>query len=185
MQNICKFCGTEFEPPQTNKSRKTCSPKCSKDLQKKTFGKPPHEKHGFAREGKVEHLHGIWRGALKRCYCKTDNAYESYGKRGIYMCDEWRTNYVSFRNWALANGYEKKLTIDRVDNDGPYSPDNCQFVTRKMQARNRRNSIFIEYLGKKQTLAAWAEKLNIPYSTLNARMFRLNWPLEKALKLPS
>lgn len=83
-------------------------------------------------------LYRIWANMKNRCHNEQSNGYKYWGGRGISVCDEWRTSFESFRDWALLNGYSDELTIDRIDNDGNYEPDNCRWATMLTQIRNKR-----------------------------------------------
>lgn len=130
--------------------------------------------------GHGSRLYRIWTGMKTRCFNEADHTYAQYGGRGITVCDEWRDSFEAFRDWALANGYQDDLTIDRTDVNGPYSPDNCRWATTKDQENNRRNNRLITHNGKTQTLSQWAEETGIHRGTIQ---WRLNhgWEAEKAL----
>lgn len=89
-------------------------------------------------------LYGIWQGMLGRCRNPNDRRYHRYGGRGITVCEEWTAGFEAFQSWACANGYDEHLTIDRIDNDGNYEPDNCRWVDNRAQSRNRSNNVVID-----------------------------------------
>ena len=97
------------------------------------------------------------------------------------MCPEWRHDFIAFENWATKHGYADDLTIDRIDNDKGYSPDNCRWVNRKKQAENRRVAVILTLDGKSENVKNWARLLGVPASTLYGRIQR-GWPTEKVLK---
>lgn len=111
--------------------------------------------------------YGIWVSILRRCNNRNSKYYFRYGGRGIKVCDEW-LSYPSFYEWAISNGYEKGLSIDRIDNNGNYSPQNCRFTTMKEQQRNKRNTLFVNGI----PLSEYAEKHSINYQTAYSRFKR-------------
>lgn len=112
-----------------------------------------------------------WRGMMSRCYREKDISYKSYGGRGIKVCEEWHC-VEGFEKWVEANPYFKGATIDRIDTDGNYEPQNCRWATHFEQCKNRRNSILIEYGGEVHNITEWAQITGINRSTLNNRYWR-------------
>lgn len=135
-----------------------------------------HGEHG-------SHLHNVWVAMRRRCANKKNADYHRYGGRGISVCAEWQDDYIAFRDWAISNGYSSSLTIDRIDVNGDYSPENCRWVTMKDQCNNRSNNAIICSNGISHTISEWAEIVNLPYTTLYMR-FRNGWDAERALYTP-
>lgn len=129
-------------------------------------------------------LYGIYRHIKERCYNPNCKDYKYYGSCGIVMCEEWATNFMNFYNWAMANGYQDDLTIDRIDVNGNYEPNNCRWATKKEQSINRRNIHLITFNDKTQTLTDWAKDLNINFNTLYQRIITNKWDTEKAFMKP-
>lgn len=115
-------------------------------------------------------LYSIWRGMNKRCYQKSTYGYKHYGGRGITVCDEWRGSYEAFRDWAVINGYNDKLTLDRINNDKNYCPENCRFVDFEVQENNRRNNRKVTYNGVTLNLGQWQKITGIPKTTLSRNL---------------
>ena len=127
-------------------------------------------------------LYRIWANMKTRCYNKRNRNYARWGARGITVCDEWRDNFQAFYDWAMANGYDDSLTIDRIDNDKGYCPENCRWATGIEQASNTRKARHITFRGETYTLNEWARRLGIDAVTLFNRLKRL--PPEEAFTLP-
>ena len=100
-------------------------------------------------------LFNIWASMKQRCSDKNSNNYKNYGAKGIKVCDEWQNNFVAFSNWAKANGYNDKLTIDRIDNKKGYEPSNCRWVDMKTQQRNKSNNHLVTINGETKCVAEW------------------------------
>ena len=118
-----------------------------------------------------------------RCYCETEYHYKWYGARGIKMDDKWRNDYCAFKKWALGAGYSPELSIDRIDNDGDYTPDNCRWVDHKTQCNNTRRNHYTEAFGETLTMSQWADKTGIPYATIKRRIKR-GWKPECVVTKP-
>lgn len=105
-------------------------------------------------------LYRIWQNMKGCCYNSRDKLYKYYGARGITICDEWRKSYTHFRDWAMNNGYQEDLTIDRINANGNYEPDNCRWVDLSIQGANRHNTILITFNGATHTISEWAKIYN-------------------------
>ena len=152
------------DPPQANIMRKTYR------------NKGVALTHGYCLTHKK--LYKLYFSMRSRCEKPTDPAYFRYGARGITVATEWETP-VAFCDWAVSHGYAEGLTLERVDNNGGYSPNNCAWVSRKAQARNRRSSRFLVIHGERKTLAEWAEKYGVSIGLAHDRLKR-GWPTEAA-----
>lgn len=126
-------------------------------------------------------LYTIWIGMKQRCFYKKHKHFKRYGGRGITVCDEWKDSFESFYKWAMENGYSDELTIDRIDVNGNYCPENCRWATYKEQNNNTSSSHFLTYNGETKTVAEWSEIVGIPKSTIFNRIKR-GLPTEKVLK---
>lgn len=108
-------------------------------------------------------LYRIWSGIKNRCYNKKSFSYKNYGYRGIDVCKEWKENFMNFYNWSMENGYKENLTIDRIDNNKGYNPNNCRWVDNYTQSNNTRKTIIIEIENKKYSAKQFCTLLNINY----------------------
>jgi len=135
--------------------------------------------------GSRTRLYTTYKDMIKRCYKPYCRNYKHYGARGITVCNEWQgeNGFENFRAWALANGYAEDLSIDRIDNDGNYTPNNCRWATVKTQRNNTSQNHFAEYKGEKHTLTEWAEIYGIKPETVYTRV-RSGWKIEDALTRP-
>lgn len=125
-------------------------------------------------------LYNCWQNMKKRCDKKNASCYEDYGGRGITYCEEWKS-FESFRDWAFENGYKETLTLDRINVDGNYCPENCRWVDAFTQANNTRRNHYISYGGEKYTAAELARLFNVNYHTFLSRIQR-GVPVEDCLK---
>lgn len=126
-----------------------------------------------------KNLYNRWYRMKRRCFDPNNKDYKDYGGRGITICDEW-LNFDNFCMWALENGYAANLTIERIDVNGNYEPNNCKWATLLEQANNKRRNHFIEYNGKKLTISQWARELNIQPTLIQSRI-KKGLPVDKIL----
>lgn len=117
-------------------------------------------------------IFGIWENMRDRCNNPNSKLYYLYGERGIKVCEEWSNDFLTFYNWSIKNGYRQGLSIDRIDVNGNYEPNNCRWATAKQQIRNRRNTVYVNIGGVKKTLGELSEEYNIKYNTLYDRYRR-------------
>lgn len=129
-------------------------------------------------------LYNIWHDMIYRCYNGNHRSYKDYGGKGIIVCNEWKDDFEAFRNWAIENGYKENLSIDRIDSDKNYCPENCRWATDIQQANNTSRNLIFTVDGCTDTLANLCRKYNIPYTLAHSRIYR-NWDIKKALTEPS
>ena len=144
------------------------------------------------RKGHIIHGHGVgnkrsptlrsWDAMRTRCLNKNNPDYKWYGAKGVTICDRWQY----FKNF-LADMGERPLgtSLDRIDTNGNYCPENCRWADKNTQARNRRCSTIVEFNGQKKSLADWADDLGIGYRCLQTRLSKLHWSVEAAFTTPA
>ena len=171
----CKCdCGT-YKQVLRNELVRGGSPSCG-CLRKERL-RASHISHGLF----YTPIYRVWSGMINRCNSPISAAYKNYGGRGITVCPEWQDVTV-FAKWAQCSGYSEELEIDRTDNNAGYSPENCRWVTKSQNCRNRRSSSQVTIFGENKCLADWAEdeRCSVAYSTLECRL-RAGWKPEIAL----
>ena len=136
----------------------------------------------FDEYGTTSSLYNSWKHMKERCYNPSCHDYHYWGGRGITVCDAWKNDFLAFKEWALANGYEKGLTIDRINNDGNYEPSNCRWATKKVQTNNRRGLHYITHKGETKTITEWSYLTGVAPSTLYMRLNAYGWSVEKTLE---
>ena len=128
-------------------------------------------------------LYRVYRAMLNRCNRPKDNSYKNYGEREITVCNEWLSNFQTFYDWAISNGYKDGLTLERKDVNKGYSPDNCCWIPKSDQSRNRRSNHPITYKGETKLLVDWSKEYGISIKLLSRRL-RDGWDIERALNEP-
>jgi hypothetical protein len=166
-------CGSEARVPagRLRSGQQSCGCKKSEDAKKKATT------HGLSK-GNAEYK--AWCHIKDRCHNPTNKSYARYGGRGIVVCDRWRDNFETFLA-DMGPRPSSRHSIERVNNDGPYSAENCRWATPTEQNNNKRSNKHVEAFGRRQTLAQWARELGVGYSMLQQRIYRQKWPVEKAL----
>lgn len=209
--SICEYCGKEYV--YERKTQKYCSIECRQKASRKlknmnickTCGKEfipkypeqmycCHKCHGVTRKNgcsnpETKRLYAVWQNIKRRCYNPHNLEYKNYGGRGISVCDEWKYDFKPFCQWAMANGYDKvakrgECTIDRIDVNGNYCPENCRWVNNDIQANNKRTNIKYTYKGKTLTLAQWCKIYKKEYETIRDRIYCQGMSFEEAIEKP-
>lgn len=170
-------CGFEQKARDTElvSGRKKMCARCSNNLRKT---------HGKSRN----RVFKIWQGMKARCYNPNNKAYHEYGGRGIKLCDEWQDS-TKFIEWALANGFDENKTgeecsIERIDVNGDYEPSNCTWVTKQRQARNKQNTRYATYNGKRMPIRDIADIVGISATNIIQRMDKYGWSEYDAIHTP-
>lgn len=128
-------------------------------------------------------LYRIYNGMKNRCYNQKQQSYENYGGRGITICEEWLKSFTAFEEWSLSHGYADDLSIDRIDNNGDYSPKNCRWVTRTEQNENTRRNHLVTIGDRTQPLSAWVRERGLNYHTVSFRIHQKHMTPEQALEV--
>ena len=128
-------------------------------------------------------LFTIWMNMKHRCNDKNNKSYKNYGGRGIKICEEWKDSFIIFKNWAYENGYDDSLTIERIDVNGDYCPENCTWIPLNEQCKNKRTSRKYTFNGETHCMTDWSKIYNIDFSALRKRL-NSGWDIEKALTTP-
>lgn len=153
----------------------------------KSCGCTQHD-HSFAQHLSTHPLYHVWGGMIDRCYKMENIAYSYYGGRGIIVCEEWKTSFKAFYDWAI-DKWEPGLELDKdllspTKTGKIYSPEFCCFLTRKENCRNKGDNVILTYNGESLCIAEWAERVGLPYHALYLRVKRRGWSTEKALTEP-
>lgn len=176
---LCKCdCGTikSIRGDNLRKEDGTRSCGCDSYLLKNNY------KHGYCFRGKTNRLYIVWADMKTRCYNCNDRNYQWYGGRGIKICDEWKDNFITFKEWAENNGYSDNLTIDRIDYNGNYEPSNCRFVDEKTQQNNKRTNHYVTYNGETKTLKEVCDIEDINYDRFKYLIRYHNMSVEEAIE---
>lgn len=180
---ICKCdCGnTTLVASNSLKLGRTTSCGCyGVEMRNKQGGKNKIHGETYINKKKTK-LYRTWANIKARCYNENNKSYVNYGYRGIKMCDEWKNDFSTFRDWSINNGYNDNLSIDRIDNNGDYTPENCRWTTTNVQQNNKRSNHIVIYNGKQYTVANLCKVLNIPYGRTLDRI-NAGYTIEEAVQ---
>lgn len=149
---------------------------------------------GYSEKGKqgFQKTHGLsahplykaWKRIKNRCYNPNSIDYKDYGERGIVMCEEWKADFMPFYDWAIENGWQYGLSIERNDFNGNYEPSNCKWIPLQDQSKNRRGCRFITYNGETHTVSEWSRILGISRETINRRLNSEKYTVEEVFEIP-
>ncbi|MGF7185540.1 hypothetical protein GGQ84_001631 [Desulfitispora alkaliphila] len=139
--------------------------------------------HGDTSGG-VTKLYSVWAAMRQRCQNPNNSDYYLYGERGIEVCEEW-TDYATFKEWAIENGYQEGLMLDRIENEKGYQPDNCRWATQEEQSNNRSTNVHVQIEGEEMTLAQAANKYGLKYTTVVSRYHRQGLRGTELIKPPA
>lgn len=146
-------------------------------LQKEMRDAGLHKTHGMTNSK----LYYTWENMKHRCQDPKNAMYKHYGGRGIKVCSEWADSFQDFKEWALTHRYREGLSIERIDVNGNYEPENCKWITLKEQYLNRTDSHMVTAFGKTQTIREWADETGLKYDTIERRLNGYGWSAERAL----
>lgn len=126
-------------------------------------------------------IYNCWVDMKRRCYNKRNKRYNQYGGRGIEVCQEWKDSFEQFYEWAMENGYDDSLTLDRIDVNSNYCPSNCRWATRKEQMRNTTRNHYVTAFGETKTIAEWSDMFGVHQDVIKDRLNKLHWPPDEAV----
>lgn len=173
-----------------NKVAWICKCDCGNYITLETARLTSDHRYSCGCEHRLQHhcsytpLYKTWTSMKQRCYNPKDEFYRFYGGKGVRVCDEWKNSFRAFKKWSLEHNYVHGLQIDRIDVNGNYEPDNCRWVTPKVNANNRTNSRMYTIDGETKTLTEWCETYNVPYQRVYSRLAKHNISIIEALTLP-
>lgn len=174
----CPICGKVFYKKESNIKKVKGKPCCSLECSRISRQKYQDLKISVSKD----RLHHIWYGMIDRCYNSKNEHFCYYGQRGICVFNKWKDDFRIFRQWALNNGYEDNLSIERIDVNGNYCPENCTWITMENQLKNKQNTLKVIYNGSKTRLKDIANIENISYKDLWAN-YKKYQDINKAIRI--